>query len=68
VSARQSLIPALAQTCAAGALMPENGTASGAGCCSFRARVQSGLTSTLRNFTTPLSFATPLSSLLPKPC
>ena len=29
---------------------------------------QSGLISNLRNFTTPLSFATPLASLLPRPC
>jgi hypothetical protein len=31
-------------------------------------KAQSGLISTLRNLTTPLSFATPLSSLLPRPC
>ena len=31
-------------------------------------RTYSGLISTLRNFTTPLSFATPLSSFNPKPC
>lgn len=31
-------------------------------------KTQSGLISTLRNLTTPLSFGTPLASLTPRPC